>query len=183
MTATESKTTASTYSIDPLHAHAQFKVRHLMIAWVRGEFQNVSGTVTFDPANLGASSIVAKIDASTIQTGVPDRDARLKSADFLEVEKFPTIDFRSTAITAKGDGYEAQGELTIHGISKPVTLAIEDLSDETKDPWGNTKRGATATTKINRKEFGLTWNAALETGGVVVGEEVHITIELELTKS
>jgi len=183
MTATETKSTAATYTIDPQHARAHFKVRHLMIAWVRGEFQNVSGTVTFDPKNLAASSIVAKIDASTIKTGVDDRDTHLKSADFLEVAKFPSIEFRSTTLRAKGDGYEAVGELTIHGVSKPVTLAIEDVSDETKDPWGNTKRGATATAKINRKDFGLAWNAALETGGFVVGDDVHITIELELTKN
>ncbi len=181
MTATQT-TTATSYTIDPLHSRAHFKVRHLMIAWVRGEFQNVSGTVSFDPNNLASSSIVARIDASTIKTGVDDRDTHLKSGDFLDVANFPTLEFKSTAIRAKGDSYEVDGELTIHGVTKPETLVIDELSGETKDPWGNTKRGATATARINRKDFGLTWNAALETGGVVVGEEIQISIELELTK-
>ncbi|MEO8026040.1 MAG: YceI family protein [Bryobacteraceae bacterium] len=188
MTATQTKSTpvptgAVQYTIDPAHASAQFKVRHLMIAWVRGKFEGVTGTVAFDPSNLDASKIEARIEAKSVNSGVDARDEHLRSADFLDAANFPSIEFRSTKIRAKGDDYFADGDLTIRGVTKPVTLAIEDISDEIKDPWGGVRRGATATTKINRKDFGLTWNAALEAGGFAVGDEVAITLELELIKN
>jgi polyisoprenoid-binding protein YceI len=174
---------AITYTIDPSHSTAGFKVRHLMVSNVRGEFSNVTGTVVFDPAEPANSKVQASIDATTIHTRDEKRDAHLKSADFLDVEKFPTIDFVSTKITGSGDEWKITGDLTIHGVTKSVVLNVEGPSAEAKDPWGNTKSGASASTKINRKEFGLEWNMALETGGVLVGEDITITLELELLRA
>lgn len=176
-------TTAVRYSIDPAHTAAHFKVRHLMVASVRGELGEVSGEVWLDPANLSRSTVSASIDATKINTRNADRDAHLRSADFLDVERFPTIEFRSTEIRQRiGGELELTGELTIRGVTRPVTLEVE-LSDEVKDPWGNLKRGASATAKIDRKDFGLTWNAALETGGVLVSENVTLTFEISAIKA
>ncbi len=173
----------STYTIDPAHSVADFKVRHLMVSNVRGEFSGVSGTVEYDEANPGNSKLEAVIDATTIQTRDAQRDAHLKSADFLDVEKYPTIKFVSKKVVKTGDEeHKVTGDLTIHGVTKEVTLEVEGPGSEVKDPWGNVKLGASAKTKINRKDFGLVWNVALETGGVVVGEEVQIHLDLELTK-
>src|SRR6185295_13911327 len=153
----------STYQIDNAHSSAQFKVRHMMIANVKGEFDKVSGTVTFDPANPGASSVDASIDTATISTRDEQRDGHLKSADFLDVEKYPAITFKSKKVTATGDdSFNVLGDLTIHGTTKEVTLNVEELTGEAKDPWGNMRRGATAKTRINRKDFGMGFNVALE---------------------
>jgi len=172
-----------TYAIDPAHTTVDFRVRHLMVSNVRGEFSGVSGTVVHDPTNPANSKIEAIIDATTIATRDPQRDAHLKSADFLDVEKFPKITFVSTKITPASDGeWKAAGNLTVHGVTKEVTLKVEGPTPESKDPWGNVKIGASATTKINRKDFGLVWNVGLETGGVLVGDEVAIHLELELAK-
>jgi polyisoprenoid-binding protein YceI len=171
-----------TYTIDPAHSTAGFKVRHLMVANVRGEFSGVTGTVVFDAAASGNSRVEARIDATTIHSRDDQRDAHLKSADFLEVEKFPAITFVSKKITGAGGEWRVTGDLTIHGVTKEVTLEVEGPAPEAKDPWGNVKSGATAVTKINRKDFGLVWNVALETGGVLVADEVAITLELELLK-
>lgn len=174
---------APRYDIDPTHTSAQFKVRHLMISHVKGEFTRVSGGIAFDPDNLPGSSIEVTIDASSISTRDPQRDGHLKSADFLEVEKFPSITFHSTQITPAGkDAYEVAGDLTIHGVTKPVNLLVEDLTPEAKDPWGFLRRGATASTTIERKDFGLVWNMSLDTGGWAVGEQVHITIDVEFAR-
>ncbi len=182
-TQTTAITTPSTYTIDPVHSTAGFKVRHLMIANVRGEFSNVSGTVVIDPKNPANSKVETSIDATTINTRDAQRDAHLKSPDFLDVEKYPTITFKSTKITPAGRGeWKVAGDLTIHGVTKPVVLDVEGPAPEVKDPWGNIKSGASATTKIDRKEFGLLWNSALETGGVLVGDEISIHLEVELTK-
>ncbi|HUA87710.1 MAG TPA: YceI family protein [Bryobacteraceae bacterium] len=171
------------YDIDPAHTSAQFKVRHLMISHVKGEFTKISGSVIFDPQNLAASSIEVTIDAASISTREPQRDAHLKSAEFLDVEKFPSIVFKSAKITATGkDSYHAAGELTIHGVTRPVTLDVEGMTPEAKDPWGFLRRGATASTTIDRKDFGVAWNAALETGGVMVGDQVQITIDVEMAR-
>jgi polyisoprenoid-binding protein YceI len=171
------------YTIDPGHSATHFKVRHLMVAHVRGELGQVAGEVLIDPSNLARSSVTASIDARGIATRNPDRDAHLRSADFLDVEQHPTIEFRSTSVRTVGDGeLEVDGLLTIRGVTGPVTLQVE-LSDEVKDPWGNRKRGASATARIDRKDYGLTWNAALETGGFVVGDRVDISIELELVRA
>ena len=174
---------AITYTIDPAHATAGFKVRHMMVANVRGEFSGVTGTVVFDPSNPANSSTDITIDAKTIHTREEQRDAHLKSADFLDVEKYPTIRFVSKKVVRTGEGEsKVTGDLTIHGVTKEVTLDVEGPSPEAKDPWGNTRSGVNATTKINRKDFGLVWNQALETGGVLVGEDVHIQIEAELMR-
>jgi polyisoprenoid-binding protein YceI len=171
------------YTIDPTHSVADFKVRHLMVANVRGEFSGVTGTVQLDPENPGNSKVEAKIDVNTIQTRDAQRDAHLKSADFFDVEKYPSITFVSRKVTRNGsDDYEVVGDLTIHGVTKEVALDVEELSPETKDPWGNVKAGASAKTKINRKDFGLVWNVGLETGGVLVGDTVQIHLDLELAR-
>jgi polyisoprenoid-binding protein YceI len=173
----------STYQIDPAHSSAQFKVRHMMIANVKGEFHKVSGTVNFDPANPTASTVEASIEAATISTRDEQRDTHLKSADFLDVEKFPAITFKSKTVTSSGRGsFTVTGDLTIHGVSKQVTLEVEELTEETKDPWGNMRRGATAKTRINRRDFGMNFNVALEAGGFLVGEDVDLTIDVELIR-
>jgi polyisoprenoid-binding protein YceI len=182
MTATASSK-AVTYKIDPAHSHAGFKVRHLMVANVRGEFPGLTGTIVFDPVNPANSSVEADIDVKSLTTRDEQRDAHLKSPDFLDVEKFSTMHFASRKVTPNGDGeWKVAGDLTIHGVTKEVTLDVEGPTAEVKDPWGNTKAGISASTKINRKDFGLTWNVALETGGVLVGEEVQITLEAELAR-
>jgi len=175
---------STTYKIDPAHSTAHVVARHMMITNVRGAFNNIEGTVTWDSANPQQSAVEATIDATTISTGVTDRDNHLKSADFLDVAKFPVITFKSTSVSVEGEG-EAKvvGELTIHGVTKPVVLKVEGPTSEGKDPWGNTRIGASATTKIKRSDFGLTWNAALETGGVLVGDDLKIEIEVSLIKS
>jgi polyisoprenoid-binding protein YceI len=172
-----------TYTIDPAHSVAGFKVRHMMVSWVRGEFTKLTGTVTHDAEKPSNSRLEVTIDATSIHTREEQRDAHLKSADFLDVEKYPTIRFVSKKVTKVGDDeWKVAGDLTIHGVSKEVTLDVEEPTPAMKDPWGNTRIGIAATTKINRKDFGLTWNTALEAGGVLVGEDVHISIEAELVQ-
>lgn len=174
---------AADYEIDAAHASAQFSVRHLMVSNVKGVFSNVKGTVTYDPANPSASKVEATIDAATVDTRNGKRDDHLKSADFFDVAKFPLLKFVSKKVEQPQPGkLKVTGDLTIHGVTKEVVLDVDGPTDEIKDPWGNLKRGASATAKVNRKDFGLTWNKALETGGVVVGDDVEITIELELQK-
>ena len=172
-----------TYTIDPAHSTAGFKVRHLMVSNVRGEFSKVTGTVVVDADAPENSRVDAHIDASTIHTRDEQRDAHLKSADFLDVEKFPEITFVSKKIKGKDEEWKVTGDLTIHGVTKEVMLDVEGLAPEVKDPWGNVKSGATAATKISRKDFGMVFNMALETGGVMVGDEVTISLELELLRS
>lgn len=175
---------ATTWKIDPVHSHAQFKVKHMMISNVKGEFTAVAGSLRFNPENIGDSSVEASIDATTINTRDPQRDAHLKSPDFFDVEKFPALTFKSTRVSRKADGeLVVAGDLTIHGVTRSVNFNVEDLSAPMKDPWGNTRLGLSATTRINRKDFGLTWNAALETGGIVVGDEVSITLDVEFVQA
>jgi polyisoprenoid-binding protein YceI len=173
----------ATYQIDPVHSSVQFSVRHLMISNVRGTFTGVKGTVVYDGENPTAATIEAEIDASTINTLDTNRDAHLKTAEFLDVEKYPTMTFKSTKIEKDGDGLKVTGDLTLHGVTKPVVLVVEEIAPEAKDPWGNTRVGAAAKTKLKRSEFGLTWNAAVETGGVMVGDELKLDFELELVKA
>ena len=173
---------AVAYTIDPAHSTAGFKVRHLMVANVRGEFSGVSGTVVFDAAAPENSRVEASIDTKTIHTRDEQRDTHLKSADFLDAEKYPAITFVSKKIAGAGGEWKVTGDLTIHGVTKEVTLEVEGPAPEAKDPWGNVKTGATAETRINRKDFGLVWNVALETGGVLVADEIAITLELELLR-
>ena len=177
-------TGTSTWNGDPVHSTAQFKVRHLMISNVKGEFRNLSGKLELDPANISNSRVEASIDAATINTREADRDAHLKSADFFDVEKFPTLTFKSDRISQKSAGeLTVEGDLTIHGVTRKTVFEVEGPSPEAKDPWGNTRIGLSATTHINRKDFGLNWNAALEAGGVLVGEEVRITLDVEFIKA
>ncbi len=173
----------TTYQIDPAHSSAQFKVRHLMISNVKGEFHKISGAVTYDPAKPTAATVEANIEVASISTRDAQRDAHLKSPDFFDVEKFPAITFKSKEVTATGsDSFEMVGDLTIHGVTNQVALNVEDLTQEAKDPWGNFRRGATAKTRIQRKDFGMTFNQALETGGFMVGDDVDLTIDVELIR-
>ncbi|MBU5612924.1 YceI family protein [Geomonas azotofigens] len=175
---------AATWNIDPDHSSIGFKVRHLMVSNVKGVFGKVSGIVNIDDRDLAKSSVTATIDTTSIDTGVAKRDAHLKSPDFLDVAKYPTMTFVSTRITkGSGGNFKVLGDLTLHGVTKSVVLDVEGLSPEVKDPMGTMRRGAAASATINRKDFGLTWNKMLEAGGVAVGDEVKINIEVEMTKA
>ena len=169
-----------TYTIDHMHSSAQFMVRHMMIANVRGTFDSVAGTVEFDSAKPDAARFDATIDVNSLHTGDPKRDAHLKTPDFLDVEKFPTITFRSKKITpAGGKNYKATGDLTIRGVTKEATLTVEGLSDEVTDPWKLQRRGVAASTKVSRKEFGL----AFDPDGAMVSDAVEITLDIEMTRA
>jgi polyisoprenoid-binding protein YceI len=173
----------ATWRIDPIHSHVEFAVRHLMISTVKGRFTGVDGTVLIDEANPSNDEVDVRIEASTIDTREPQRDAHLRSADFLEAEKFPHLTFKSTRIThRKGHEFRLVGDLTIRGVTQQVTLDVTE-EGRVKDPWGGDRAGFSAKTKINRKDFGLNWNQLLETGGVVVGDEVKINLELELVRA
>jgi polyisoprenoid-binding protein YceI len=178
------QTTTTTWNIDPAHAVAEFKVKHMMIANVKGQFSKVSGVLIFDESDPANSRVEASIEAASIETREAQRDAHLKSVDFLDVEKFPTLSFKSTAVGGVGEGeLTVAGDLTIHGVTRKVTFKGEGPTSPAKDPWGNTRIAVSVTTKINRKDFGLTWNAALETGGILVGDEVTITLDVEFVKA
>jgi polyisoprenoid-binding protein YceI len=172
-------TVVSTWTIDPAHSSAEFAVKHLMISTVRGSFSQVEGVFQVDEAEPMGSSVSARIPVATIDTGVEQRDAHLRSADFFDVEKFPTIDFRSTKIEGEGDEWKLEGDLTMHGVTRPVVL---DVEFEGRGPGmqGEERAGFTATTKLNRKDFGMQWNAAVEAGGVVVGDTVKVTLNIEV---
>ena len=171
----------SIWEIDPAHSSVQCSVKHMMIANVKGEFTKVSGRVRFDEENLEQSSVQATVDINSISTREPDRDAHLKSADFFDAEKFPTMQFQSKRVLRDSDeDLNLLGDLTIRGTTREVTFEVTGPTGAIKDPWGKLRRGVSATAKINRKDFGLTWNAALETGGVLVGDEVKITLDVEL---
>lgn len=175
---------SATWTIDPEHSHIQFSVRHLMVSNVKGVFGKVQGTVDIDDKNITKSSVKVSIETESINTGVAKRDTHLRSADFFDVARFPTMTFVSKKVAQAGkDKLQVTGDLTIHGVTREVVLDVDGPSAETKDPWGSIRRGASATTKINRKDFGLNWNKALETGGVVVGDEVTINLEVELIKA
>ena len=183
-TTTSSPASITTWKLDPAHSQAEFKVKHMMISNVKGSFSGLSGTLSEHATDSSLSSVEASIDVSTINTGDSQRDGHLKSADFFEAEKHPTMMFKSTKVERKADDeYRVTGDLTMHGVTKPVTFAVEGPSAPGKDPWGNTRIGLSATTKINRKDFGLNWNAALETGGILVGEDVQISLELQFIKA
>jgi polyisoprenoid-binding protein YceI len=169
------------YKIDPIHSSAQFSVTHMMISKVNGEFQKVSGTVYFDPAKPENDKIDATIDATTVSTHDEKRDGHLKSPDFFDVAKFPDLTFKSTGATTENGKLLVHGDLTLHGVTKPVTLTVEGPSAEIKDPQGNFRVGASATTKINRKDFGLMWSKTIE-AGVIVGDDVNINIDVELVR-
>jgi len=171
------------WDIDPAHTSAQFAVRHLMVSTVRGEFGKVSGTVNLDEQDPSKSSLEATVDTASINTRVEKRDQHLKSPDFLDVAKYPTMTFKSKKIEKVSDTkFKVTGDLTLHGVTKEVVLDVEGSPKAFKDPSGNLRVGGVATTKINRQDFSVQWNKALETGGVVAGDEIAITIDVELTK-
>ncbi len=174
----------TTYQIDPAHSSVQFSIRHMMISNVRGTFSGVKGTIVYDPDNLAQSGIRADIDVNSINTNDEKRDAHLKSADFFDAAQFSTIQFASTQIEKLGEGeFRVTGDLTIHGVTKPAVLTVDEVAPETKDPWGNIRTAASVKGKINRKDFGLTWNAPLETGGILVGDDVKIEIDVQAVKA
>jgi polyisoprenoid-binding protein YceI len=172
----------STWQLDPAHSAAQFSVRHMMISTVRGEFQKLSGTLQLDDKDITKSSVEVTIDATTVDSRVPQRDADLKSANFLDVANFPTITFKSKSVSAAGDGrLKVTGDLTIHGVTKEVVLDVDGPTPAIK-MGNNLRRGASATTKINRKDFGINWSRTLDGGGVVVSDEVNITLDVEFVQ-
>jgi polyisoprenoid-binding protein YceI len=176
-----SPVSAQTWNIDPAHSAAHFAVRHMMVSTVRGDLGKITGTVSFDPANPSAGSVEATIDVGGIDTREPRRDADLKSANFFDVEKYPTVTFRSKKIEpAAGGGFRMTGDLTMRGVTKEVALDVEPLRPVIKDPRGSSRTGTTATAKLNRQDFGITWNRTLDGGGVVVSDEVAVTIDVEL---
>jgi polyisoprenoid-binding protein YceI len=184
ITAAPPQTTTTTWNIDPAHSVAEFKVKHMMIANVKGQFSKVSGLLVRDESDPANDRVEATIEAASIHTRDEQRDAHLKSTDFFHVEKFPTLHFKSTGINVVGEGeLSVEGDLTIRGVTRKVRFAVEGPTPPTKDPWGNTRVAISASTKINRKDFGLTWNAALETGGILVGDEVTITLDVEFVKA
>ncbi len=184
MTQTTTSPATTTWKIDPAHSAAEFKVKHMMISNVKGKFGNISGLLTLDEGDPAQSSVEATIPIASVNTGDDQRDAHLKSGDFFDAEKFPEMSFKSTQVKSTEPGEMAvTGDLTLHGVTKPVTFAVEGPSEPAKDPWGNMRVGLSATAKISRKDFGLTWNAALETGGVLVGDDVAITLDVQFIKA
>jgi len=179
--AAASSVQAQSWTIDSSHSAAQFAVRHMMVTTVRGAMGKVTGTVTFDPAKPAAGSIEATIDVKGIDTREPGRDKHLVSADFFDAEKFPTITFKSTRIEpASGGGFKVTGDLTMKGVTKETVLNVEPLQPTIKDQRGNPRTGTTATTKLNRQDFGVNWSRTLDGGGVVVSDEVSVTIDIQL---
>lgn len=176
-------TTATTWSIDPTHSEVGFEIAHMMFAKVRGRFEEMVGTVRLGPEGaVEESSVEAAIQVASISTGQAQRDEHLRSADFFDAERFPTLSFRSTGVRDLGDGELAvTGELTIHGVTKEVELAVTETGRGT-DPWGNERIGFSATTAVDRRDFGLTWNQALEAGGILVGTEVRIRLEIQAVR-
>jgi len=170
------------WKIDPNHSAAQFTVRHMAISNVTGTFTKVSGTVLFDENDITKSQVTASIDANSVDTRVEMRDKDLRSPNFFEVEKYPTIDFKSKRVTNTGGKLQVIGDLTIHGTSREVTLDLDGPTPEISDNWGNARRGFSASTAINRKDFGLVWNNLLKTGEAVVGDNVKIQIDVEMTR-
>lgn len=170
--------TATTYVVDPVHSNVEFVVRHLMTN-VRGHFGSYDATLVMDPADLGRSSIECTIQVASIDTANTDRDAHLRSADFFDVDNHPTITFRSTAVRKTGDdGFEVKGTLTIRGVAREITLPVSYLG-EIVDPWGNTKIGFEVATRLDRKEYGINWNQALDRGGFLLSDEVRVEIGLQ----
>src|ERR1700730_1738147 len=173
----------STWQIDPNHSAAQFAVRHLAISTVRGAFTKVSGTVQLDDKDIAKSSVDVTIDVASVDTRVADRDKDLRSERFFDVEKYPTLTFKSTKVEQTEPGkLKVTGDLTIHGVTKQVVLDVEGPTLPVKDPWGNQRVAANATTKVNRQDFGVKWNAKMDNGGWVVGDDVAITIDVELVQ-
>ena len=174
---------ASTWQIDSAHSSAQFAVRHLMVSTVRGTLGKVSGTLTLDETDVTKSSVTATVDATGIDTREAKRDEHLRSPEFLDTKQYPTITFTSTKVEKDGDGrYKVTGNLTLRGVTKPVVLTVEGSPTPLQDPFGNTKLGGVAKTKINRQDFGIVFSKTLDGGGALVGDEIAITIDVEVMK-
>lgn len=174
--------TVPRWAIDPAHTSVTFRVRHMMITNVRGEFQGVAGEVSFDPRRPERAKVSVSVDVGSIHTREEKRDAHLRSADFFDADNHPRMTFESKEVRRTDDGYAIVGDLTIRGTTREIVLEVTDVSGEHTDPWGNRRIGAHATAKIRRSEFGMTWNAALEAGGVLVGDEVTIGVDVSLVK-
>ena len=181
MATAQAPTTGSTWKIDSSHTHVEFAVKHLMITTVKGRFSDVEGELVIVPGNPSASTVSAVIKTASIDTHTGQRDDHLRSADFLDVANNPEITFRSTRITGEKTAFKLTGDLTIRGVTKEITLDVTNEGSG-KDPWGGERMGFSATTKFDRRDFGLTWNQAIESGGVVVGHEVKVSIEVEAVK-
>jgi polyisoprenoid-binding protein YceI len=180
LTPAAAATATSIWKIDPAHSVAEFKVRHMMISYVKGKFSGLSGVLRLDETDYTHSTIEVSIPSASVSTVDENLDAHLKNADFFDVEKFPTLTFKSTSIRSTGGhDYAVTGDLTIRGVTKSVTLGVNDVSEPSKDPWGNQRIGLSASAKVNRKDFGFEWNAPLEFGGVLVGDEVTITLDVQ----
>lgn len=174
---------ASTWEIDPVHSTIEFSVRHMMVSTVKGTFEKVKGTIEIDDKDLTKSTVDVTIDPASVNTRDPKRDGHLKSPDFFDVAKFPTATFKSTKIQKAGKNkLKVTGDLTLHGVTKPVVLEVEGPTPPYKTPWGTTVRGVHATSKIDRKDFDIGWNKVLDNGGVVVGNEVNLDLNAELTE-
>lgn len=183
MSTTAPAAARTTWKIDPAHSQIEFAVRHMMITTVKGRFSGVEGTVAIDEADPSNSTVEVRIDAATIDTRDAQRDTHLRSADFFDVAQFPHVTFTSKRIADRGgNAFKLVGDLTIHGVTREVILDVIE-EGRGKDPWGGERAGFSASTKINRKDYGLHWNQTLETGGLLVGEEVKIFLELELVKA
>ena len=184
-TTTSNPAATTTWTLDPAHSQAEFRVKHMMISNVKGSFHGgLSGILTEHATDATLSSVDASVDISTISTGDAQRDAHLKSADFFDVEKYSTMTFKSTQIKPNGaGGYNVTGDLTLHGQTRQETFVVDGPTPPAKDPWGNTRIGVSATAKISRKDYGLNWNAALEAGGILVGDDVNITLEVQFVKA
>nr|WP_319494249.1 YceI family protein [uncultured Desulfobacter sp.] len=174
---------AQTWNVDPAHTSADFSIQHMAISRVTGSFSQVTGQLIFDKTGKQPESVNISIDVASINTGVDQRDEHLKSPDFFDVKTYPTMTYTSDKIISQGEGrYKVEGTLTLHGVSKPVTLAVEGLVNNEKDPWGNTRKGAHVTAELNRKDFGIVYNAVLESGNLMIDETVDIVINLEFIK-
>jgi polyisoprenoid-binding protein YceI len=182
LSATFAVAQTTTWTIDPNHSTAQFTVRHLAISNVSGNFTKVTGSIVLNEKDLTQSQVTATIDASSVDTRVPDRDKDLRSPNFLDVEKYPTLEFKSKRIVNSGGKLQMIGDLTLHGTTREVTLDVDGPTPELSDPWGNVRRGFSATTTINRKDYGVVWNNTLKTGEAVVGDNVKIQIDVEILR-
>ncbi|HLA18797.1 MAG TPA: YceI family protein [Dehalococcoidia bacterium] len=179
---TTTRTATSTWTIDPAHSSAEFAVKHLMVSTFKGHFRSLEGTVHLDEANPANSSVAASVDVASVDTQTPDRDAHLRSDDFFNAERYPKMTFRSTRVEqVDGTNWKVTGELTVRDVTKEVVLDTE-YEGRIVDPWGNERIGFTARTELSRKEFGVRWNAAIETGGVVVGDKVRISLNIEIVR-
>jgi len=173
---------AASYDVDVSHSRLTFSVRHMMVSNTRGQFGKFTGNALIDEASPGSSKVNLEIETASINSSDPKRDEHLRSADFFDVKQFPKMTFRSTLVERAGAGWKVTGDLTIRAVTKPVVLEVDALSPAVKDPWGGTRRGTRARAKVDRKAFGLNWNTALEAGGVAVGDEVILDLEVELVE-